>query len=156
MKPYVLVIVDMQNIFIASRCERTRENIIREIKKAKKDLAHIVVVEYRHSGPTYEGIIRAIGTYRKAHFVSKTDDDGSLAVVNSLLKRKSKTHDWFRLCGVNIDCCIAETALGLRILFPKADIEIIMDASNTEAKERSWHITRSVLQNHKIALRNKL
>lgn len=109
---YTLVVVDMQPKFEAARIRRCVDNVLAEIAKAKADGAAIIVLEYRGFGPTNSRITKAVRSYDRGYFVTKSWDDGSDEVI-STCSIYQLARD-FRVVGVNYGACVKSTALGLR------------------------------------------
>jgi len=109
MAPYNLVIIDMQTHFTAAFHEPTVAKIAKEIRKAKRVGAAIIVVELVNCGPTTPEIDSIIGSYKKTVFVEKTDTGGgseiSEAVRNSNFLNRTK----FKITGVYTDVCVSDT-----------------------------------------------
>lgn len=139
----ILVIIDMQIRFSASRKPETRSAIIGLITKARKKHWPIMLVEYANpcgcsdeEQETWPDIRAALAGYDDVAFVVKCDDDGSCEVI------KSRDTYWpdinnFVLCGVNTDACVKHTARGLDKR-RAALIEIIAPACNSITEEVFW------------------
>jgi nicotinamidase-related amidase len=107
---YTLVVIDMQHDF-RSTADLVVWEVCRAIKSAKKNLSHIIVVGYRSCGPMLEPVKKAIGKYPHVSFVNKRTDDGSKEVMAEVSRLKLSSR--FRICGVNLDCCVIDTVNGL-------------------------------------------
>jgi nicotinamidase-related amidase len=125
---YTLIVVDMQETFRASTRDRVRKNCLREIEKAVKDDAHIIFLEYQHSGATLPELTKNLHT--KCYFKTKSEDDGSSEVEGLVHLKKLPKH--FKVCGVNTDCCVRSTVQGLTARFPMATIDVIGDACDSD------------------------
>lgn len=121
-----LVIVDMQPRFEAANCDNTAENIIRLVKVARKRKWRISVLEYSFQGPTREDIKKAVGKYRKAKYIMKSNDDGSEELAEAW---RIKDGEKFLICGVNYTACVARTAIGVQRL-RIGTAKIVQDACN--------------------------
>jgi len=112
MKDAVLVIIDMQRYFSASCSRRVQDNVIRAIEHAKRNRYGIVLVEYDGNGATHQVILNACRRYKKFYRVTKTQDDGSREILSAVAEFDLPlTH--FMLCGVNLQYCVRDTAIGL-------------------------------------------
>lgn len=137
--PRTLVIVDMQpDGFPSADDDVTVANVIKEIDRAKKRRAGIIVCDYKTYGPTDKRIIEAIGDYLRYAHCWKNKDDGSKEIYKKALAEDFDTSSW-RICGVNIAYCINRTVKGLRTIVPYANIQVKKDACNCLMHEdRSW------------------
>ena len=130
----VLVIVDMQPAFAAAKCEKTTQNIIKLIKRAKKRWAKIVVLEYDMHGPTRKDIMKEVRKYKYATTMTKFDDDGHAEVIAAVPSPKR-----IILCGVNFGACVLKTAKGLwENGFKK--IKIVRSACNNPDYFMDWEV----------------
>ena len=125
-----LVIVDMQTGFdeTAHRC---KEQVIREVKRAKRRGAGIVVLEYTGDffryGRTYLEIRKLLKGYGRKTFAKKRNDDGSKECIRAA-NRNGFPLDKVRVVGVNRSYCVWGTIDGLRRKI-KTDIQVMMDAT---------------------------
>ena len=127
---YTLVIIDMQPNFKAANNPRCVANCVREVKKAIEIGANIIVLEYaqrrnENGHKTKYPIRKLVQAYEKGYFITKDDDDGSYAIIDTGI---FDSEEHFRLCGVNLGACVSSTARGLRENFPSAQIEVVKDA----------------------------
>jgi nicotinamidase-related amidase len=127
--PTTLVVVDMQPEFDAANVPDVIVGVTKQILEAKKKRWPIVIVEYLPKddiGETHGGLLSLLKGYNKKARIGKVDDDGSLEIVRALRRRKF-TEKTLRVCGVNTDCCVAATVLGLldRI---EGEVEVVKDA----------------------------
>jgi nicotinamidase-related amidase len=144
MNNYTLLIIDMQSQYPAACSDKTTEEIILQIEAAKQNDCGIILVEFREEPqyresnspykPTHVSILKAVEGYNRAAVVHKYETDGS-AYINDFLEKKGKDFntDFFRVCGVNTDICVAQTVNGLYENFYKeATFIIVEDAVNTD------------------------
>ena len=125
----LLLIVDMQWDFIASRNADVQKAIINEIHHFIDNCYPIIVLEYMGWGPTQYKIVSAIGRYEKAFYLTKEDDDGSREVCETI-KRNGLKVSRFLICGVNTCACVHETAEGLFKLMRQIPIEKLEKGCN--------------------------
>jgi nicotinamidase-related amidase len=118
---YTLLVVDMQDCFNAANSPRLIKKVSESIKKAIKDRAHIIFLEYLDSGTTHTVLKSLVKNYQKAHFVIKRGDDGSEEVRHTLRSNRIRTKN-FKVTGVNTDCCVQRTVAGLVTLIPDSKI----------------------------------
>jgi len=106
----------MQDSFTAAKYKSVQYGCISEIEQAIKRNAPIVFVEYRYSGKTVESLKQLVAAvkYENVHTVTKTTNNGALA-INKLLQRKKLPKNHLRVCGVNTDCCVLETIEGFNL-----------------------------------------
>ena len=107
---YTLVVIDMQYEF-SSTAELALAGVCKAIVAAKKNLNHIIVIEYKGSGDTLPEVKRAIGAYKRVSYRTKKLDDGSKEILDVV--RRKKLPRKFRVCGVNLDACVWDSVLGL-------------------------------------------
>lgn len=128
---YTLVVIDMQPEFLAAGFPDSLSNVKREVKKAIDSKAHILFVEYNLAGPTNPDIVRIAKDYNNAFFVIKEDDDGSTEVKRAIWKHKAPSNT-IKICGVNTECCVRSTVVGLCHKMPSATIEVLEHACNSD------------------------
>jgi hypothetical protein len=126
----ILVIVDMQAKFPASLHPYTQDQIIKEIQNAKNNNDFIIVLEYACYGPTLSRIMNAIGFYNKLYVLQKDDDDGSPEISSRFFGGSSDENICFRITGVNLNACVADTAIGLANMYKNAKVQIVSEACN--------------------------
>ena len=105
----VLCIVDMQPYFKTHK--KCLDEVIHQVKLAKRRKAPIVILEYKKCGPTHERILDELKGVKKVIIKQKEDDDGSREFLNAVKNIKYKK---VRICGVNACYCVYETALGIK------------------------------------------
>lgn len=128
---YVLLIVDMQPQFPAASGKTIIKNCKREIRKAMQEKASIIFLEYMGCGTTNDSLLSLTDGYEQVWTQEKSSDDGS-DVASSLIWKYSLSRTHIKVCGVNTDCCVKETVRGLISVFPKAEIDVIGDACNSD------------------------
>lgn len=150
--PATLVIVDMQPHFVAANTPGVIVGVTREILEAKRRKSGIIFLEYKPTdemGRTHEGLFSLIKGYPHKARVTKDDDDGSLEVVKALRRRGFAKHT-LRVCGVNTDCCVYETIVGLLDRLDRSKIEVVKDACESEwNRDYDW---RSFTKHPRIKL----
>lgn len=131
-----LVIIDMQYYFETARHESTIRNCIKQIKKAIKDNIPIIVVEYwvedEDLGETLPRLQKYFKDYNLTRIIKKHDDNGGREVNKCLKDNDWNDIDILRVCGVNINCCVASTVNTLMTRYYK-QIKIIKNACNGDA-----------------------
>lgn len=129
---FTLLVIDMQDYFSASHSERVQRACIREIKRAIREKATIIYVEYEGYGPTIPQLtdVTSSAKYRKAYHVIKDDDDGGQEVID-FLKEKHLPRLKLRVCGVNTDYCVLATTRSLQWRMPGSQITVVGDACNS-------------------------
>jgi nicotinamidase-related amidase len=134
---YSLVIVDMQTGFVAANSRKTLKNCKREIRKAIKDDANIIFVEYNGCGRTIKELTEITDkiAYKKKFVAIKRKNSGAKIILKTMKKNNIPTtkHTNFRVCGVNTDACVLETVEDLaRALRQRSyNIEVILSACNS-------------------------
>lgn len=128
---YTLVVIDMQPEFLAAGFPDGLSNVKEEVKKAIANKAHILFVEYNLAGPTNPDIVKIAKNYDKAFVVTKEDDDGSTQVKRAIWKHKAPANT-IKICGVNTDCCVKATVVGLCYKLPTSTIEVLEYACDSD------------------------
>jgi len=132
---YTLVVIDLQPGFIAGNKSRVRENALREIKRAVKDEADIVFLEFLGHGSTHRHLMEVVQSYKRCQIKTKQQDDGSSQVYEAV-----RDHGFmigrFRVVGINTDFCVYSTVEGLRRRFPNSFIEVVSRACDSHNSHR--------------------
>jgi nicotinamidase-related amidase len=135
------IIIDMQACFEAACRYEVVLGVVKEITVAMKQRAPILIVEYKFpsSGKTHKGLMEIIDDYPHMTLVRKTEDSGAEAIKQAIVKKKIP-HRYFRVCGVNADCCVQATINDLldESIFKKTKIEIIKNACGTSSRNHRW------------------
>ncbi len=153
----VLVIIDMQPYFETAHDEYTLRNCVTEIKKAIRDEIPIIAVEYEDPdgndilGETLPRLKRHLDKYTRTYYVKKHQDDGGYEIMNCIEDEGIGFVSKFRVCGVNITACVAETVYTL-VNEWSAEVEIIKKACNGS---RSWYKNRKTMFSNRGIYRNR-
>ena len=138
--PATLVVVDMQTEFDAANWPEVVVGVTREILEAKRKNWPILILEYRpveNIGYTHFALTKLLKGYSLKARIGKDDDDGSLEVIRAV-RRRGFYNKKFRVCGVNTDCCVAATVMGL-INRTESVVEVVKDACESEHQpEFDW------------------
>jgi len=137
MPPATLVVVDMQNMFEAASDPNTVIGVAHEILQAKERNGGIILLEYEDCGRTHKGYSLLLKGYRRKSRITKGDDDGSVEVVRAA-RRRCFNLDHLRVCGVNADCCVVSTVLGLLGHLRESRIEVVKNACGWNARKFTW------------------
>lgn len=126
---YTLLVIDMQQWFDPKintivACKRT-------IKKAVKDKAFILFVEYYECGRTMKELLSLVENYNNIFYVIKKEDNGS-KYVQLAMNHLNLPIGHIKVCGVNTDECVQQTILGLQKLYADSNIEVIANACNAD------------------------
>lgn len=146
MEKFVLVIIDMQAYFLSALDKDTIKACRREIRFAIKNECPIIFVEYSGNGETIYALKDLVNDYKKVSFIEKCDNDGSHEIAQEIRAIRSNSLK-LRVCGVNVDCCVFDTVLGLRESFGK-EIEIVADATNASSGKNEVMKTCRTLRRH--------
>jgi nicotinamidase-related amidase len=86
-------------------------------------------VEYRGSGSTHKAILNLLKGYESFSKVHKNHDDGAIEVARGI-QRNNFPYSHLRICGVNTDCCVLATVMGMVKLeiFKNSKIEMVKSA----------------------------
>jgi hypothetical protein len=115
------MIVDMQDYFFSEEPVELNEKICDKISEYREERLPIVVLEYRDNpydpddercGPTNDTIKDELKGYGLLAVFGK-DADGGAEFVRDYFDNVQDGVDEIELVGVNLDCCVAETAIGL-------------------------------------------
>lgn len=137
MPPATLIVVDMQECFDAASDPNTVIGVTQEILRAKERNSGIILLEYESCGHTHEGYSQLLKGYRRKSRVIKGGDDGSMEAVRAA-RRRGFNLDCLRVCGVNADCCVAATALGLLGRLRESRIEVVKEACGWSDRSFTW------------------
>ena len=144
-----LVIIDMQYNFHRSYNATIIAECVKEVKRAKRLKLPIFIVEYVDCGYTEQEITDAVGKYKNCHFVTKYDDSGALE-LKELFEEENYCFNSLRVCGVNSDCCVAETVCGINYYYPKMKIYLNNKASGTFSYHHTFGIAEKLKNVKKI------
>lgn len=130
-----LVVVDMQTRSRAANDSGTIAKVEALIQLAIEKHWAIVFLEIKNEfedyGPTLPQLLTAVENYPRKTQLVKPEKDGS-----NLIAKACKTEAFatarFILCGVNLDACVVFTANGLAREFPVSEIDIAVQACNSE------------------------
>ena len=117
--PYTLVIIDVQEGYVAAENETLLDNIIKEIKTAREDDAAILFVNMDHIGRNIGCIWDAAYDYTYFAQVIKRDNDGSDAIIRAFRTHKFLNKTNLRVGGIYTHLCLTETVNGLTEKLPK-------------------------------------
>jgi len=123
-KRYTLIVIDMQPHFVAACNNRILiNNIKKEIYLAKNNNNHIIFLRYYSCGSITKSLRDATAHYKNISIITKNDMDGGKLVLNEL-SNIGKSN--LRICGINTEQCVLETAATISESYPKKfKIEII-------------------------------
>ena len=124
---YTLVVVDMQAKFPDSLGKRVQDNCKRAIRKAVKNKAAIIFVEYSNYGPTLPSLTKLAKDYKKVYHTTKSAWDGSAHAIK-LVTKHNLVGTRFKVCGVYTDCCVQARVEGLSKLRPTSKINLLSKA----------------------------
>jgi len=129
---YILVVVDMQPDFSASKDRTTVSNISRQIARARSFNQPIILVEYGGFGETIPKIKQLLDDYGNMLYVlEKSSDDGSYEIEMCLIDAWIETEK-FLVCGVNTEACVRATAEGLSKRFSDSKVMVLGSACNSD------------------------
>lgn len=142
-----LVVVDMQAYFGAACEPNVIIGVTQEILDARQNKRAIILLEYEGCGRSHEGFADLLKNYPHKARIKKGDDDGSLEVIRTL-RRRGFSGKYLRICGVNADCCVCATVLGLLAKLGDTRIEVVKKACGWE-NHFNW---REYLRHPKLKL----
>ena len=145
----ILAVVDMQPGYSASKA--CLANVIELVAKSMRHSLPILVIELNPESckETYPEITDLLKGYRKYSKITKISDDGSLEfkdfIESDPLGQKVNL-DKIRVCGVNANCCVRATALGLDKKYEQSKIIVHYEACcgtsgnmNQSFRDNDWH-----------------
>lgn len=151
-----LCIIDMQEYFI--NWKYCYKNIIHQINLAKRRNDKIIIVEYYiekdnlyyNKHKTIENIMKAILNSGCEFFkIIKKRDDGSDYIINSCRKNKI-IFNRIRLCGVNRDVCVLETATGIAKRLSDVRVEVSWSATSSD----KWVTNESDILDYNLCMKD--
>jgi nicotinamidase-related amidase len=133
---YTLCVIDMQPHFVATTMQRAKQACAREIRKAIRDKAPILFVEYAHYGPTLPELTDLTKKYHRTYHVTKASNNGGKEVMEFLTQKHLPKLN-LRVVGVNTDYCVAQTVQGINSACTNCNIHVIADACDSNANHIS-------------------
>lgn len=148
----MLVVVDMQKEYPAS--ELVVNQVVKEVRKARRKGEWIMLVEYDESGRTMYRITRELKGYNKVKKVTKVVDNGAYAILWGLtIPYKATLSSWkslnkptpprrishIKVCGVNTNACVISTVEGLRYLDCKITVLSKACANIFDGKSKEYN-----------------
>jgi len=109
---YTLVVVDMQPQFRSSQNQTTKKSVNNLLKKAVKDKAAIIFLEFGGYDRTDSELMATVQGYKRAFYRTKHENDGSDEVLETIQKQALPRRK-LKVCGVNTNYCVRETVEGL-------------------------------------------
>jgi nicotinamidase-related amidase len=145
MSEYTLVVVDMQSDFRAANDPATIAAVEKEILEAVRLHQSVVVLEIAYFSPldeqglkpTHRSLMSHLKGYDRVAVRQKIYSDGSRHVLNTC-SEQGYSRSRFRVCGVNTDACVVETAVGLAKAEPTSTVEVLQGACNTTSQTVDW------------------
>ena len=130
---YTLCVIDMQASFGAANGAKVQQSCVREIKKAIKDNATIVFVEFEGHGPTLPLLTNLVknAKYKRAHYVLKNTNGGGKEVAE-YLRAKHLTRSNIRVVGVNTSYCVLATVQGMNTHLNTSNLNIVADGCSCQ------------------------
>jgi len=135
-------IIDMQDEF-EDTARACLDQVIREVRIAKKQRSGIIVLEYLDSGDTFAEIKNAIGDYELVTYATKDEDAGGVVLMLAALKRDFPT-DIVRFSGVNRVACVDNTIVQYqdfkKLWNEPAGVEIAINATWCECPKEGLEV----------------
>lgn len=131
-----LVIVDMQETFIASK--RVLLEVLQEIDTALQNDWAIVILEYHNQGPTLDCVLARAKQSRRFALETKFKDGGGREVLNACRKHNLPTKR-FRVGGVNTHACVSRTVHEISKLFHHSYVMVVQKACAHNLRANDWH-----------------
>lgn len=131
-----LIVIDMQWFFTSAQPSWLIGNVVYRIEQYMMNMDPIIIVQYTNDsddlGETVSEITETLKGYQKAWVVEKYDDDGGEVVDCKL--REIEIYDKiteFEVIGVNLDCCVAETAGTMGYDYSPIPIRVNLECCNS-------------------------
>ena len=134
MNDYTLIVMDMQQGFVAADDPVTINACAKEIQLAIENNNPIIIVEYKYNGPTHPQLTKLVKDYPFISFIKKRDDDGTEDILNFFYRCKIQP-ERIRMIGVNTDACVLATLYGLYTA-SCFHLEIVRKACNSTSSPR--------------------
>jgi hypothetical protein len=132
-----LIVIDMQPLFVASNNKRLLRNCTKEIENTMTAKQAVILVEYLGYGSTHQCLLEMLVGYSRFQLITKDNDDGSDEVINCVKINKLKSP--FRICGVNLDWCVKQTATSLAKKLPRRKVHVVQTACAPINKKYNWN-----------------
>lgn len=133
MSSYSLVVIDMQSKFLDSlptgRVIKVLSSCQSLVRKAKKEKAAIIFVEFSDWEATHNDLKKLVTRYPKAGYLIKSEMDGSVPIDRWI--RHYGLPKNLKICGVYTDQCVYFTTKGLHSYDYK--IEVVENACGAES-----------------------
>lgn len=141
--PYTLVVVHMQGHLRAATDLSTIEAVKQLVNQARRDSAAIVFTWFPYYSsqdetpcpPPLQQLTELICGYERGTTLEHFGGDGSSMVLHACA-RKGWSTNYFRVCGVNTDMCVYDTACGL--VNGSSRVEVWLRACNTTSREKDY------------------
>ena len=128
----ILVVVDCQSGFnINDRLDLVK-NTRKKIREFKKRNDSIIVLEYRGYKRTVGSITRLLKNYPDGVFLLKDYNDGSDEIEDHLDRYDTSEITEIQFCGVNLNCCVIDTEIGLGKKYPEIDMTILYECCGAD------------------------
>jgi len=132
----------MQHRFSASRFDWLENNIALKIQEFRATDEPIIFVEYQYTDSdqidtTAFVLQEAAKDYVWLRTVLKGYNDGSPEIIECFNEERWD-FDLIQMCGVNLDACVLETALGLLDYMPRQEIVVLEDCCNSHTNTSNW------------------
>lgn len=124
----VLIVVDCQPCFGISDDMDLVRNTVKKIREFKRRNDPIIVLEFRHNGRTVDSITKLVKKYPNGVFLEKSYNDGSDEIQEYLYNHVfAPKIEEVQFCGVNLNVCVIDTAIGLGEKYPAWDMTILYE-----------------------------
>jgi nicotinamidase-related amidase len=98
-----LVIIDVQESFLAAHLPRLQEGVRRAVHRAREQGIHVIAVRFAYCGEIIGPILDLL---EEVGYTEVTKDrQSAFSALDPLLD----AGDRLLVCGVNTDCCVADT-----------------------------------------------
>ncbi len=142
----ILIVVDCQPGFGITDDMDLVKNTVKKIQEFKERNDPVIVLEFRGHKRTVNSILELIEDYPDGVILEKSYNDGSDEIKDHLYHH---THipdiDEAQFCGVNLDCCVLDTAIGLGKKYPRMDMTILHECCGATGNRLNW-ATETVLR----------
>lgn len=126
----ILVVVDMQDAFPATRHGGVLDAVAALIAEAREQDAPVLLLRYAGHGAICDRVARAVEGYKRCVVGIKHQMNGAPVVAAICRANPGWDASVIKLCGVNTFECVASTAENLVLELPDSIVEVQPKACN--------------------------
>jgi len=138
----------MQEHFISAHDVATIQANLREIDKAIKNQAYIIIAQYKQYGKTLRPIRDAVKDYPYQSYCYANKNDKSDAIMSAIVRVNAITPVIY-ITGVNTDACVISTVTGLSQRYKK-EIVVYHDACNAYSSDQHHWALKEMIKHENV------